>query len=287
MKHITLFLFLTIIVFVFNSCKDNDNPVKPEDKYHKSTQNIPTLSALYGAPSKSFSTGWKGTSVAGVGAWVKFGGSIGGTLAKVDLEDEACCSGSGNTGYLSFRELNGTASMNVGLETIAQYKFSLPWPFGETTGDLPFLPNYDLAWKDNKSFPPNLLNSSVKLSDTFQDIMIFGKSISWSIISAEIGITLSAGATVNVQQNYLSSDCGNCTSENDSIEVSVNGDSLVVSGIHEDLTSTTTINLTPQGSIGLSCSIVGFDYDIPIFTIPIPIDDKHYTTNSESITIKM
>lgn len=285
MKNIKLFLFFTFIVFVFNSCKDD--PVKPEDKYHTSTQNVPTLSALYGAPSKSFITDWMGTSIAGVGAWVKFGGSIGGTLAKVDLDFEASCSGSGNTGYLSFCLLNGTAIMDVGLETIAQYKISLPWPLGSKTGDLPFLPNYDFAWKDNKSFPPNLLNSSVKLSDSFQNIMIYGYSFNWSIVSAEIGITLSAGATVNVQQNYLSSDYGNCTSENDSIKVSVNGDSLVVSGIYVDLTSTTTINLTPQGSIGISCSIINFDYDIPIFTIPIPIDDKHYTTNSESITIKM
>jgi len=242
------------------------------------------LEGLLGFPSYSLDTGWLGGEV-GVGAYVRLGGAIGGTLASVQMN------GSGKLDLsqekLWFEGSFGSAEMDFGIETWAQYKiivFAI-----EYTGDLPYLPTADFRFFDQENYTPYLLGTSLILSDSFsnQEIISYPFGIP-GVASVNVGLSLTASASNEIGGRYLSTNRGMFYSNGEKNNVSVSGLSFTVSNIAQRSRSTLTFSLTPNGTIGVT--VFGFTYTIDIPTIPIPViipSIDFSTSPSRSITFDL
>jgi len=139
------------------------------------TQPHGTLAAQLGwTRPPPLGTGWLAIpGSAGMAINVNIGATLGLTFASVSMD------GSGSLNYpqypgngtLSFANTSGTASMNIGFQTWAQYQITFN---GNPTvsGDLPILPNVDFLFADEQSFDSYMLGQTVTLSDTIDDVRV-------------------------------------------------------------------------------------------------------------------
>ena len=252
-----------------------------------------SLNALLGFPAYSLDTGWVGAGVGPVGAHLRVGGAIGGTLAQVSMNGQgdfvpACLRG---TGDLWFQAGTGSATMDFGVETWAQYNITIdmPWPIPDvnTTGNLPIIPNVDLRFSDQASTTSYLLGDRVTLSDSFADrqLVDYGFDIS-GIAGVGVGASLSANCSNEIEGRRLQTSAGTFTAEGQSMSIPLSGSSLTIGGIVETYRSTLTFSLTPNARFHISVVILlDYDVNIPIVTLPIRIPSSEFSSSpARSIT---
>lgn len=227
------------------------------------------LSGMEGLPSYSKSIQVGGT-LGGVTAYVQLGFTLGGTLAKVNLDGQAELSGSGVNRNLSFvgSSGSGTASMNIGFTPIAKYSIEISWLSSTpATGNIPILSSaLDASLRDNETFTPYLLGSSVTLKSSLDPISIVNVDMPIpyvEVVGLDLGLEVAPGIENELQGDHLSTDLGTFYSANSSIPVNADGSSVTVSGISESIKSTISLLLTPIGTIGVSLA------DIEIFSWPV------------------
>ena len=246
------------------------------------------LHKTLGFPAFSKSTGWIGGSVAGLGAYVQFGFSVGGTLADVTLNGSGVLSNQGPLWNLAFQGSTGEAKMDFGYSVVAQYKLTA---FGGTyIDDLPFVSSADFILKDDKQFNSYLLGGrSVSLEDEIQPHQIIDFPYSVKIAEVSIGASLGTSATNTIRGMALYSDKGTFTSEGQKIEQSNMHETYNVSSIHEKLSSTTTLHFTPNITVGASVGVtvwgvfvgVREDVDFPVYTYNYGLPSIDFTTSPD------
>ena len=270
-RHLIFILFVTLVFAI-------QTRAQTDEKSHSQ------LHGLLGFPSYSFDTGWLGADV-GIGIYVKFGGSIGGTLAETYVNGKGVLDHKSNSQWsLKFNGTSGQAKMVFGLQAYAKYKLVVPI-YGTYKDDLPFLPNADFSWTDNKNFTPYLFNSTVKLSDSFQDQPIIEKSIGVaSVIDLHAGIVLSSSATNTISGDYINSSAGSFNSNTITRNLNISGTSYTVNSIYEKMKSDLTFSLTPKGTIGVTVLFTDYSLSVPFFKIPISVPEKTFSTSSASLT---
>ncbi len=245
-----------------------------------------------GFPTYEFDTGWQGGSILGIGGYVYFGASIGGTLAHIRINGHVTSDYQNPYTFISFYGDSANAYMQLGFTSTAKYKLKVPdIGFGDLggnyIGDIPLL-NVDLALNDNKNFTPLKLKNSFNLYDEWpQDIPIvayeksFGKK---KIVSIEVGLTLGAGMTNKITDNYMSTSLGYIYKSGTGVAKLVDSDPYVISDIKEHMASDIYLNLIPKITFSVTVWGVGGEITIPIVNYPIKLSEDNFVTSSASVS---
>lgn len=261
------------------------------------TQPHGTLVAQLGWPSPPpLGTGWVAIPAPpGMALNVNIGATLGLTFASVTMDGSGILNYSqypGN-GSLSFANTSGTASMNIGFQTFANYQIS--YAGNTTTGNLPLLPNLDFRFADQQSFGSYMLGQVITLSDSADNIPIISAGTSdfnvpSEVVDLSLGVNLTPTLQCRLSGVSLQTSAGTFYSASDILNVNLNSPSVTISGISQTTHCSYTALLSPNFTI--EASILGLDvfdqsYSLgqPI-TIPLPSTDIS-TTPSQSVTFNL
>ena len=272
--------------------------VQPDVGYSSQlTQPHGTLNAQLGWSSPPpLSTGWVAIPAPpGMAFNVNIGATLGLTFASVSMDGSGILNYSEypGSGSLSFANTSGTASMNIGFQTWANYQIS--YAGNTTTGNLPLLPNLDFRFADEQTFGSYMLGQIITLSDTADDIPIISAGTSdfdvpSDVVDLSLGVNLTPTLQCQLSGISLQTSAGTFYSASDILNVNLNSPSVTVSGISQTTYCSYTALLSPNFTI--EASILGLDVFDQSYSLGAPLDiplgsTDISTTPSQSVTFNL